>query len=131
MHPTQMSISVAEQIEIFKIIIQYPEIINWLSIGRHEPSADAICDAAHFMEKGFIRCKQMEKALLDVFQNLTGAKKIRYYRQLKLLAIMFDTYKNKGKSVKQSLLAILQQLVQAYINKQQNFKPLSYSDLKK
>ena len=126
--PTHMSISVADQIEIFKIIIQYPEIINWLSIGRHEPSADAVCDAVHFMVKDSIEREQMEKALLKVFNK---AKKVRYYRQLKLLSIMFDTYKNKEKTVKQSLLAILQQLVQAYINNQQNFKPLSYSDLKK
>lgn len=128
---TNMSISVTDQNDIFTIITQNPQIINWLSIGRLEPSADAICDAAHYMEKGSTEHEEMKNALLSVLENLTNAKEIRYYRQLKLLAIMFDTYKYKEKTVKQSLLAILQQLVQAYINNQRNFKPLSYGDLKK
>ena len=88
---TQMSISEKEQEEIFKIIIQHPKIINWLSIGRLEPSADAVCDAVHFMIKDSIEREQMEKALLKVFNK---AKKVRYYRQLKLLAIMYDVDKN-------------------------------------
>lgn len=129
--PTNMSISVTDQNDIFTIITQNPQIINWLSIGRLEPSADAICDAAHYMEKGSTEHEEMKNALLCVLENLTNAKEIRYYRQLKLLAIMFDTYKYKEKTVKKSLLAILQQLVQAYINNQRNFKPLSYGDLKK
>ena len=86
-----MAITIQEQNAIFDIIITYPNIINWLSIGRLEPSADAICDAAHFMVKDSMEREQMEKALLTVFKN---AKKVRYYRQLKLLAIMFDVDKN-------------------------------------
>lgn len=87
---TQMSISIKEQDEIFDIITQNPQIINWLSIGRLEPSADAVCDAVHFMEKRSKEHEEMKKALLCVFTKLTNAKEIRYYRQLKLLAIMFD-----------------------------------------
>ena len=101
-----MSISEKEQEEIFKIIIQYPKIINWLSIGRLEPSADAVCDAVHFMVKDSIEREQMEKALLKVFNK---AKKVRYYRQLKLLAIMYDVDKNSN-----SRLSILNDEINNY-----------------
>ena len=75
---TNMSICEKRQDEIFEIIIHSPHIINWLSIGRLEPSADAICDAAHYMEKGSIEHTEMKEALKSVFEKLTNAKEIRY-----------------------------------------------------
>lgn len=86
-----MAISKQEQKDIFNIIIIYPGYILWHSIGRDEPSPDAYADAVHFMEKGSSEHEKMKTALLSVF---TTAKKIRYYRQLKLLALMFDTDAN-------------------------------------
>lgn len=165
---THMSICEKRQDEIFEIIIHCPHIINWLSIGRLEPSADAICDAAHYMEKGSIEHTEMKEALKSVFEKLTNAKEIRYYRQLKLLAIMFDKYfcekectkdctnecadkcadactdgctnkclqkcsnKPQYEDIKKgSLSKTLKSLAETYEKDRQNFKPLSYRDLKK
>ena len=113
--PTHMSISVADQNAIFTIITQNPQIINWLSVGRLEPSADAVCDAAHYMEHYQGTREKMKGALLKAFPN---AKQIRYHRQLKYLAIMFGNY--KGNSLRNTLVSI---------NTSGNNKRLSYKDL--
>lgn len=118
--PTHMSISVADQNAIFTIITQNPQIINWLSVGRLKPSADAICDAAHYMEYYKGASKDMRDALLKAFPN---AKQIRYHRQFKYLAIMFDTYKGS------SLLNTLTMLNNNYISNNGNITPLSYRNL--
>ena len=83
-----MGISTKEKNEIFEILIAYPDCVDWNCIGRNEPSPQAYSDAASFMAKGSAEHEEMKNALLRAFPT---AKEIRYYRQLKLLALMFDT----------------------------------------
>jgi hypothetical protein len=83
-----MGIKLKDQIEIFNIITTQPECVDWHCIGRHEPSPEAYLEAASFMSKGSDEHEVMKNALLKVFPT---AKDVRYYRQLKLLALIFDT----------------------------------------
>lgn len=83
-----MKINLNEKMEIFNIVTTHPECIDWHCIGRYEPSPEAYLEAASFMPKGSDEQAVMKKALLKVFHP---AKEVRYYRQLKLLALIFDT----------------------------------------